>query len=116
MRKKNRDSYALVEICIDGRVETFSNPLTWWIYITKDNGCLISSMNSVCALPLVLLAVGTSERMGKASVNIVEYSTSTVRDYLIIVACIALIAMITAMSWRRSVQRKRYLYGVAFSE
>ena len=117
MRKKNRDSYAVVDICIHGRAGTLPDPMARWIYITRDNGCRSSSMNPVCAWLLVSLAMGTSERIGKTdrgetSTNTAEYSASTVCDSFIIVACIVLIVVITAMSWRRSIQRRRYPRGV----
>ena len=73
-------------------------------------------MNSVCKWLLVTLTIGASGGLAKIasavvennSINVVEeYPDSTLCDCLIVVACIVVIAVITTVSWRRSVQRRR---------
>ena len=81
-------------------------------------------MNSVCQWLLVALTIGTSGGLAKmesgglakmesaeldnSSINAGdEHSASAFCDCLIVVACIVVIAVITTVSWRRSVRRRR---------
>ena len=115
---KNERSSSTIGSSILGKGRDLSDSRIRWINITKDNGSLIRSMYLDYVWLFVSLANGTSEGVAKNAItglgngSTEDHAASSVRDSLVIVACIVVIGMITLMSWRRSVRKKRYLHYI----